>query len=69
MFQPYGEIKNNFRNSVSFNPQTVFNFPSFVAIIILTQTGQQATGYELEIRESITGRGKGLFLSPLQSVQ
>jgi len=69
MFQLYGEIKNHFRNSISFNPQIVFNFPLFVAIIILTQTAQQVTGYELENRESITGRGKGLFPSPLQSVQ
>jgi len=53
---------------IQFNPQIVFNFPLFVPII-LTQIAQQVTGYELENRESITGRGKGLYLSPLQSVQ
>jgi hypothetical protein len=68
MFQLYGKIKNNVRNSISFNPQIVFNFPFFVSIIILTQLAQQVTGYELENRESITGRDGGLFRSPLHSV-
>jgi hypothetical protein len=30
---------------------------------------QQVTGYELGNWESITGRGKKLYLSPLQSAQ
>jgi hypothetical protein len=62
MFQLYGEIKNNVRNSISFNPLIVSNFPLFVSN---TQMVQQVTGYELE---SITGSGKGLFLSPLPSI-
>ena len=69
MFQLYEEIKNSVRNLISLSPQIVFNFPLFVSIIILTQMAQQVTGYELENRESITGRGKGLYLSPLQSAQ
>jgi hypothetical protein len=58
MLQLYGEIKNNVRNPISFNPLIVFNYPFFVSNIILTQKAQQVTGYVLNNRESITGSGK-----------